>query len=150
MSLSFFGPSGSFERRWIVYAMLRDNVQHHLEGGTPSPAFAALHAVSDALAHGETTVSARTLREQVERARPLTEKPIDELAVSLRTRAVCSLHFPLPETRGTSLASRVDWPTSNVTAGAKTLGDLFGDLVSELLRITEGAGESDLVTIRDC
>jgi len=49
MSLSFTSDKGSFEERWIVYAFLRDCVQHHLEGGTPSSKFSALHKVSEAL-----------------------------------------------------------------------------------------------------
>ena len=31
MSFLFMGPNGSVESRWITYALLRDNVQHHLE-----------------------------------------------------------------------------------------------------------------------
>jgi hypothetical protein len=47
MSLAFSGPGGSLEVRWIVYALLRDNVQHHLEGGKPSAAFSAVHETSE-------------------------------------------------------------------------------------------------------
>jgi hypothetical protein len=36
MSMSFNGPNGWIEQRWTVYALLRDNVQHHLEDGAPT------------------------------------------------------------------------------------------------------------------
>ncbi|MGH7294160.1 MAG: hypothetical protein ACRELB_04475 [Polyangiaceae bacterium] len=149
MSLSFFGPAGSFERRWIVYALLRDNVQHHLESKTPTTDFAAIHTIGDALVTGKATVPARKLRDELVRAQTLLDRPAAELAVSRRTRAVCSLRFPLPDTRDTALASSVEWTAPYAIEDAKTLGDFFGSLVSELLRVTDGAGEADVVTVRD-
>jgi hypothetical protein len=104
VSLTFDGPGGSFERRWIVYAMLRDNVQHHLEGGEPTPAFQHLHQLGDALSSGSVSVPALALRGELERLAGLLERPLSQLAVSLRTRAVHMLHFPLPSRGGTSLA----------------------------------------------
>jgi hypothetical protein len=149
MSLLFSGPSGSFERRWIVYAMLRDNVQHHLEGGAPSPDFGALHAVSDAVLNGSATVSALKLRGEVERATVLVGRPISDLAVSIRTRAVTTRVFPLPQVRGTLLASQAGWGLPFPLEQARTLGDLFGSMVEELLRVTEGAREGDELTVSD-
>jgi len=148
MSLSFIGPGGSFERRWIVYAMLRDNVQHHLEKGTPSPEFAAMHAIGDALASGEVTVSALSLRSEIERARELLARPIEDFAVSYRTRAVYSFMMQ-PREAGTLLATDAEWTIPFSTEGAKTLGDLFGTLVEELLRVTEGAKPGDDLKVLD-
>jgi hypothetical protein len=149
MSLSFVGPGGGFERRWIVYAMLRDNVQCHLEGGTPSPEFAELHALGDALAVGKASVSAVALRDQIQKAKALLSRPISDMAVSLRTRAVCMLIFPLPDVRGAALASMTGWSVPFPMEGAATLGDVLGSLVEEFLTITEGAKEGDLVTVVD-
>jgi hypothetical protein len=149
MGLVFSGPGGSFERRWIVYAMLRDNVQHHLEGGTPSLGFSALHALSDAVLNGSATVSALKLRDEAERATVLIDRPISDLAVSIRTRAVTTRVFPLPEVRGTLLASLAGWGLPFPLEHARKLGDLFGSLVDELLRVTEGAREGDEVTVSD-
>jgi hypothetical protein len=109
MSLTFHGPHGAFERRWIVYAMLRDNVQHHLEGGAPTEAFSALHALGSALSRGEVTVPARKLHSELTQTHRLLERPIDDLAVSIRTRAICSLLFPLPNLHATELASVAEW-----------------------------------------
>lgn len=148
MSLTFLGPGGSFERRWIVYAMLRDNVQHHLEHGEPSPEFAALHAIGDALASGEISVSAVTLRAEIERARELLARPIEDFAVSYRTRAVYSFMVQ-PREAGTLLASEAEWTIPFSTEGAKTLGDLFGTLVEELMRVTNGAKAADEVKVLD-
>jgi hypothetical protein len=149
MSLVFSGPRGSFERRWIVYAMLRDNVQHHLEGGTPGPEFSALHTLSDVLLNGSATVSALKLRDEAERATVLMGRPISDLAVSIRTRAVTTRVFPLPEVRGTLLASHAGWGLPFPLEQARTLGDLLGSMVEELLRVTEGAREGNEVSVRD-
>ncbi len=148
MSLTFVGPRGSFERRWILYAMLRDNVQYHLEGGTPGE-FIAIHALGEALVHGKVTVSAVALRAELERARTLVSKPLSELAVSIRTRAVCTLKFPLPDVRGATLVSVSGWSVPFELQGASTLGDVFGSLVDELLNVTEGAEKEDEVTVVD-
>jgi hypothetical protein len=149
MSLTFQGPNGAFERRWIVYAMLRDNVQHHLENGAPTEAFSALHALSAALLRGEVSVPARKLHAELAEARGLLDRPIEDLAVSVRTRAICALMFPLPSLQETELASRAEWTAPFPTAGAQTLGDLFGSLVEELLRITERASAEDVLTAID-
>jgi len=149
MSLMFQGPGGSFERRWIVYAMLRDNVQHHLEGGTPSSAFSRVHGLGDALTGTEVVVPALELRNELEHLHGVLERPIADLAVSLRTRAAHSLRFPLPAERNTVLAAAIDWEPPFPLKGAATLGDAFGSLVSELLRITEGAKAGDVVRVVD-
>jgi hypothetical protein len=71
------------------------------------------------------------------------------LAISLRTRAVHTLSYPLPDSRSTAWVSAVGWEPSFPLAGATTLADAFGSLVTELLRITEGAGAGDVVTATD-
>ncbi len=149
MSLIFEGPGGSFERRWIVYAMLRDNVQHHLEQGQPSAAFEHLHRLGDALSGTAVSVPALALRDELTRAKPLLDLPIADLAVSLRTRAVQTLAFPLPERRNSVLVSAVGWTPSFPLDGAKVLGDAFGSLVVELLRIIGDAGPDDVVSVTD-
>lgn len=149
MSLSFVGPGGSVERRWIVYALLSDNVQFHLEGGVPSPAFAELHALGDAMTKGEVVVDAVALRRQVEAARSLLERPIADLAVTLRTRAASMLRFPVPSGPQASLVSDTEWSVPFPIEGAGTLGDVFGSLVDELLKVTDGARDGDQVTVVD-
>jgi len=149
MSLSFIGPQGSFERRWIVYALMRDNVQHHLEGGVPTPHFAAVHGLGEALSSGEVRVGARALRDELSRVEPLLVRPIADLAVSVRTRAVCALDLPLVDKQATQLVSTTEWRPPLSLAGAKTLGDVFGSLVSELRGVCDGAAEQDQLTVVD-
>lgn len=132
-----------------MYALLRDNVQHHLEGGTPSAAFAAIHALGEALDKGEVRVGARTLYAELERAEALLARPIADLAMSFRTRAVCSMAFPLPEGRGTALITEGGWQLPLSLQHAKTLGDVFGSLVTELKSATQGADDQAEVTVLD-
>lgn len=143
MSLVFTGPGGSTERRWIVYALLRDNVQHHLEGGTPGGDFPAIHAVSSALGGGTTTVSSAALRAELGKARALDERPIEELALSPRTVSVISHRWPPPQESSTQLAT--EWAIRVPAAhGAKTLGDVFGNLIEDLLRVAGDADDSEV------
>jgi hypothetical protein len=147
MSLVFSGPGGSTERRWIVYALLRDNVQHHLEGGEPGSSFPAIHAVSSALGGGKAQVSASELKDELERARALDDRPIDDLALSPRTVAVISHRWPPPKDGSTRLAS--EWGIRVPAAqGAKTLGEVFGNLIEDLLRVT-GDGDGAEVEVID-
>ncbi|WP_437640491.1 hypothetical protein [Sorangium sp. So ce854] len=151
MSLSFSGPNGWIEQRWIVYALLRDSIQHHLEDGTPGEAFSAIHGVAGALGGQRVLLPARKLHEELRSARAaLAGRPIEALAISGRTRAVISLSWPPPEQRETMLVR--DWGDSVPLLGmpwGDSLDDVFGHLVEGLLRITEGASESAQVEVMD-
>lgn len=149
MSLTFQGPHGAFERRWIVYALLEDNIQHHLEGEPKTDAFPALHALGEALSRAKVTVSATQLRAELARLPALLQLPAEALAVSVRTRAVCALAFPMPATQNTELASVCGWSVPFPVEGAETLGDIFGSLVEELLQVTAGATAEDVLTVID-
>ena len=129
--------------------MLRDNVQHYLEGGKPAGEFDAIHGVADALLHGEASVGATALNNELSLVLPLLEKPISELAVSNRTQAVQSLAFPLPEAPATYLVAQIEWRPAYPLQGATKLGDVFGSLVIELQSITAHAGLDDVVKVID-
>ena len=151
MSLLFKGPRGSVEQRWIVYALLRDNVQHYLEGGTPTEEFASVHGITEALGGKAVTVGAQALRRELVRAREeISDRPVSELAVSVRTLAVINLLWPPPEKRETMLLSACgrDIPFIDITGG-KTMNDVFGLLLDELIQITKNASIDDIVEIVD-
>ena len=149
MSLAFSGPRGSFEIRWIVYALLRDNVQHYLEGGKPSASFTTVHQIAEALGGREVNVNAQQLHTEIARAQQaLLNRPTSELAISARTRSVLTLNWPPPAERQTLLL-RDTQLLLPVTDDTDTFDDIFGALVRELLEITSEASESDVVSIRD-
>lgn len=148
MSICFIGRGGSCEYPWIRYALLRDNVLHHLEGGEPSQAFSALYSVAGALRGASVTISAEKIRDELERARPLLDLPIEELAISARTQAVISMERQLPIGGPTfvvgpslSLPWLPQWTT--------TLDGVFGSLLREILRITEGASPQDMLEVHE-
>jgi hypothetical protein len=149
MSISFTGPKGWIEQRWIVYALLRDNVQHHIEGGTPTGKFQSLHSIAEALGGKEVKVPAGPLHEELLVARPLLGRPIEDLAISLRTRAVLSLHWPPPERRETMRVTEWGGTIPLISVTAKTLDDVFGHLLEGLIRITEEAPEGTVVDVID-
>jgi len=149
MSFCFDGPGGALEQRWIVYALLRDNVQHHLEGGHATEAFRSLYRVADALGGTRVVLSARELHAELERAKPsLIGRPISELAISSRTRAVIDCTWPPPrdqvtEIVGTDFAAAVAW----LPAGVDRLDQVFGHLIRSLIEITQGAKPDDVVEV---
>lgn len=152
MSLSYTTSKGSYEQRWIIYAMLRDNVQHHLEGGKPTSSFSEIHAIAQALGGSQVVVSASRLRNELLRAKTdLCPRPLDQLAISLRTRSVLALQWPPPEHRATSLLkeSGETVPLLGDLPSNSTLDDVFGSLVEGLLRITADCGPDDTVQVVD-
>lgn len=150
MSLSFHGPKGTIEQRWIYYALLRDCVQHHIEGGKPTGDFECLHSMSEALVRHRVTVPAAKLKDELTRAKAaLGGRPSSDLAISLRTRAVLSLRWPPPDERETVLVR--EWGGSIPLLGevGPGLDDVFGHLLDHLLGIIGDPAEGDEVSVVD-
>lgn len=149
MSLAFFGPKGSFETRWIVYALLRDNVQHYLEGGMPTDRFAEIHQIGEAMLKDRVKLGAQRLHGQLEQAKAaLLHRPASDIALSGRTRAVLSALWP-PSSEETSVIGKAALTIPLLHSGIRTMADAFGHLVDELLELTQGAGASDQVEVVD-
>jgi hypothetical protein len=149
MSLSFTGPRGTAEHRWITYALLCDNVLHHLEKDRTSPRFGALHEAARALG-GRVTLSARRFHGELEGAAQLLGRPIAELAISVRTRAVLDRSWPPPAGHeATTAPARDSVSIPWLAPGARTLNDAFGNVVRSLLSITADASDDDVVEVDD-
>jgi hypothetical protein len=151
MSLTFIGPAGTAEHRWIVYALLRDNVQHYLEKSPGSKGdFTAIHAIAQALGGPPVMVNARQLRTQLEKGAALLGRPLADLAASQETRAVLT---PSRSTADATAARQTAVEPSLVIPGlpphVRTLDGVFGSLVRSLLDITRGASETDVVQVED-
>lgn len=152
MSLSFVGPGGAFERPWIVSALFRDSVQHHLQGGLPSDSYACIHRMGEALGTGNEgiTLPASAVHAETTSARAaLAGLPASALAMSIRTRAVVTASFPLPAVRGTALVSSLGWHVPFPVEGAATLRDIFGSFMDELLHVTQDAPEGAVLQVID-
>lgn len=138
------------ELRWVAYALLRDNVLHHLEAGKPKGAFSALHGAAAALRGDTVKLDAVALAGELEAAKVLLEKPASELAVSMRTRAMVSVSWPLPaQPTETALARDCDFEPPSVGPGARTLDDVVGYVVRGLAGVTAGAKAGDVVEVVD-
>lgn len=149
MSLSFVGPGGSFETPWIRYAILRDNVLHHLDRQSPSLQFVSLYTVAAALGGSRITVNACQLASEVDRIiRELGPVSASQLAISARTQAVLRFEPMLPVSGPTELLPEsisLPW----LDTSAETIGEIFKSLLANLRRITDGAGELDQVEVFD-
>lgn len=149
MSMSFIGPGGSFETPWIRYALLRDNVMHHLDNRAPSLRFVSLYSVAASLGGSRITVKAQTFAaELAEIAAQLSQVPSNQLAISARTQAVLRFDPMLPVNSPTEiLTSTLSLPWLDTSA--ETLGQIFSSLLSNLQRITAGCTEEDIVEVFD-
>jgi hypothetical protein len=147
MSLSFMGPRGSVEQRFIVYALLRDNVLHHLAPGAPAEAFPALRSISQALGGEPLRVPAQALHAELQAVLPLLARPIRDLAISGQTRALVDGVWP-PASTGTSLVADAGVQLPSLK-GKRTLDQVFGPLVRALLEITEGAPADSVLEVHD-
>jgi len=149
MSLSFTTEEGAVEIRWIVYALIRDNVQHYLEAGASASRFETIKQISAALGGPPVSLSASRLAEELAVVeRDLLPRPIAELAITARTRAV--IHLQWPEVTGPE--SDVVGPLAilgALTHGAKTLDDVFGGTVRDLRELAASAGADRRVLVTD-
>lgn len=149
--MCFQCPGGTVEERWIIYALMRDNVQHHLELGSPSGEFEELHRVEDVLGGQVVQLNALRLRAELCRAQVgLAARPISDLAVSAKTRAVVEGTWPVEREPSTilaadSVAALVPWLPSDV----RTLDQVFGNLIRSLLGVTSGVGPHDLIEVHE-
>lgn len=149
MSLTFIGPAGSCELPWIQYALLQDNVEHHLKGTETDAAFSELHHVGDAVGGPSVITSAARLHQELLAAQVLCDWSVEKLAISARTKAV--LFDPLADlpvgvdTEALSPLQRLP----GISPVSQTLGDVFGTLITMLLQITQGASTTDQLEIID-
>jgi hypothetical protein len=89
LKLVFTGPAGAGLCDWESFALLRDNVQHFVEGGVQSGRFSALHGIARAVDGDAYEVDAVRLRLEVLQAwRALWTVRVDGAAISSRTRAI--------------------------------------------------------------
>jgi len=110
MKLVIEGRAGKRICDWESFALLRDNVQHYIEGGAPSARFSAMHEIEQAVDEGERIVDASRLRGEVLRAwTALWKVPLEEAAISLRTRALMTGSAEPAPCRGTAPAQQVGW-----------------------------------------
>lgn len=150
MTLLFMGPGGSFEERWMTYALLRDNVLHHVERGARGTRFHALYAVAGALEGNPVSVPARDLAAEIALGLELAGAlPRAEFAVSGRTRAALQPGFDPVDPWATALARDAGIELGMIPAHAERLADVCGGFAEAVRRIAGGGADGAVVTVRD-
>jgi hypothetical protein len=150
VSLLFHGPNGSFEQPWVVYALMCDTVQHHLERRSATRAFRALHRVSRALVIGTVAVPARRLHVEARfLKRALADRPISDLAITAHTLGAFTFRVQPGRRRRTRVVGRTALQLPLLSERSAGLSDLFGVLLDELVRITADAKRGEMVDVHD-
>lgn len=150
MSLLFRGPGGAFEQPWVVYALMCDTVQHHLEARSATRAFRALHGVSRVLIRGSITVPARRLHVEARfLKRAFANRSVSELAITAHTLGAFTLRVRPGKRRRTRVVGKSALRLPLLPEQSSELNDVFGVLLDELVRITDGARSGELVDVLD-
>jgi hypothetical protein len=140
---------GSRACDWSGYALLRDNVQHFIEGGEPTERFTALHGVERAVDEGQCFVDAARLRGEVLRGwYALSRVPLEQAAVSLRTRAILTQSTEVPTANGTVPAQKIGWELPVDADGSERVAEAAKRFVTAVLAITERVVDGDRLEVR--
>lgn len=149
MKLLLVGRAGAGACDWSGYALLRDNVQHFMEGGEPSERFVALHAIEAAVDSGRCRVEAARLRGEVLRAwYALCRVPFSDAAVSVRTRAILTGSAERPTARGTVRASHTGWRLPGAGGDSAAVAESAKKFVATVLSLTERVVDGDTLEVR--
>jgi hypothetical protein len=148
MKLLLSGRAGSCACDWSSYALLRDNVQHFVERGEPNEHFSALHGIEGAVDDGRCAVEGARLRGEVLRAwYALWAVPLEDAAVSLRTRAILTKSVDTPSVRGTVQARQAGWELPVEARVKAPLPMLAKPFVAAVLALTESAVDGEVLLI---
>ena len=148
MRLVVTGRGESRDFDWESYALLRDNVQHFVEGGAPSGRFRALHSLSTAVDRESCLVDAVRLRlEVLQTVAALREVPLERAAVSDRTHEI---HDQLHPPAGTSGSTSGAGNAAAGTRGDRTmpLPRVALDFVDAVLAVSAHAVAGDKLEVR--
>ena len=148
MKLKFRGRAGSLSCDWETFALLRDNVEHYIEHGAPSRRFPALHAIEDAVDRGSMLIDAAALRGEVLNAwYALWKVPVQQAAVSLRTRAIMTNSPDRPLVRGTIRALDVGWELPVHTAASEPVSQAAQPFIEAVLAVTASTVDGDKLEV---
>jgi len=134
---------------FVACALLRDNVQHHIEAVTQVEKFSCLHSLADVVwADEQALLSAAKLRDELRTAWTAIQGiPYGHLAISIHTRAAVQGLLQPPAVSGTVLHSATRWQLPKPSHLCETLGDLFHTLVFELFIIALQPLEDGVVAV---
>jgi hypothetical protein len=122
LELAFRNARGTVRTDWSAYALLRDNVQHYLENGTPTKRFAELHGIDRAVDGHIAVLDAARLRGEVE------------------VPAAASGD-------GTLVAVRAGWELPVSTSSERLMGEILRAFVAAVLAATETAVDGDKLLV---
>jgi hypothetical protein len=148
MQLTLTGRSGSLPCTWASYALIRDNVQHFIERGSPSERFSILHGIEQAVDFGRCSVNAAQLRGEVVRALyALKRVPMRDAAVSVRTRALLTGAAERPRVRSTVRARNAGWRLPVAAPSDQNVAESGASFLNAVLALTESSADGDTVVI---
>lgn len=149
MKLIIKGLAGTRICDWGAFALLRDNVQHYIDGGAPSGQFRALYGIADAVDSGSYQVDAVRLRSEVFKAWcALWEVPLDSAAISRRTHAILCGSPTQLVARETFRADAQGWSLPIEADRAAPVPKAASAFIKAVLVLTQSAAAGDTLEVR--
>lgn len=137
MNAVFSSRHGQLVASYDMLLALRDNVQHHLQGGRPGPTYPILHRIAEQGSEGQPYAASDLWHEASAALAGIGHIPIEDLASSIRTRALTLGLDSMPSVRGTMLARLSGWEPTIPTLGKSNLRDVFADFLTGISRVTQ-------------
>lgn len=147
MNIVIKSSCGEVRVDWADYALLRDNIQHFVEGGKPSQNYRATHSIERAVDEGRALVDGSRLRgELLGACYKLRRIHLQDAAVSLRTRSLVTRCHARPEKRGTARARFTGWrlPTRKQSG---SLVRYLNPFISSILSVTRTTVDGDRLSV---
>lgn len=147
MSITLIGEGAAYEFRWRRWALLRDAVAVHLEGGTTGALFPRLASIGDALVTTTLRLPARELVDELTAiARALTRYPLDALAMGPATAAVLYMGARVTEPRPLSPHELADIAP---VGEARNLAEYFASMLDSMLHVCAHPAADGTIAVVD-
>jgi hypothetical protein len=146
MSLALIGKGASYEFRWRRWALLRDAVAVHLEGGTSGAAYPRFAAIGDAL-FGVQRLPAAELASELRAVRAgLEDQPVTALVIAETTAAVLYMGARIAAPR---LLTASELTQVAPVGSARSLAEYFASMIDSMAEVCAAPFDDGLIDVVD-
>jgi len=146
VSLALIGTNASYEFRWRRWALLRDTVEAHVEGGKGGSKFPRFASIGDALVEPLRVPAKELLDEILQIREALKPHPISALMLGSATAAVLYVGSKLEAPRP---LTQVELSQIIPVGGATNLDEYFTAMLDSIIHVCKNPAQDGTVEILD-
>lgn len=147
MSLTMVGQQASYEFRWRRWALLRDVVATHLEGGNTGSRFPCFASIGRALGVSSMAVSASELADELRQIREaLARHPVEDLVLGPITARVL---YPTITLEAARPLTRNELSQVAPIGDEKTLDQYFASMLDSMLDVCAHPSQDGTIEVHD-